>query len=64
MRAKELLRRLAEQGWKLDRIKGSHHVFRHERAQRPIVVPLHGNDIPEIWAREILKQARRALTED
>jgi len=64
MKAKDLVRELARQGWKLERIKGSHHVFRHEKATRPVVVPLHGSDIPETWAKEILKQAARALQED
>jgi predicted RNA binding protein YcfA (HicA-like mRNA interferase family) len=61
MKAKELVRELERLGWKLERIKGSHHVFRHEKAARPVVVPLHGNDIPEIWAKSILKQAAQAL---
>lgn len=63
MKVKELVRELERQGWKLERINGSHHIFFHERAKRPVVVPLHGNDIPEIWAKSILKQAARAMQE-
>ena len=63
MKVKELVRELERLGWTLERIRGSHHVFRHEKASRPMVVPVHGSDIPEIWAREILKQAARALRE-
>jgi len=64
MKVKELMRKLERQGWKLDRVKGSHHIFYNDKAKRPVVVPLHGNDIPEIWANEILKQAARALREE
>jgi predicted RNA binding protein YcfA (HicA-like mRNA interferase family) len=61
MKAKELVRELERMGWRLERIKGSHHVFQHEKSARPVVVPMHGSDIPEIWARSILKQAARSL---
>jgi len=38
---KEVVRRLLKDGWKLDRIKGSHHVLVKETVT--IVVPVHGN---------------------
>lgn len=40
-------RRLAElaesKGWKLARIKGSHHVYTHEVRPERLVIPIHGN---------------------
>ena len=38
---KRILRILKENGWELDRIKGSHHIFIKENESIP--VPIHGN---------------------
>ena len=56
MTAKEIMRILKKNGWKLDRIKGSHYVFVKE-GQRPVPVPLHGNDDLGDFGKEILSQA-------
>jgi predicted RNA binding protein YcfA (HicA-like mRNA interferase family) len=60
VKARDLMRLLEEQGWELDRIRGSHHQFKHPQATRTLTVPVHGKEIPEQLARLILKQARRA----
>jgi len=54
---------LKKDGWRLDRVRGSHHVFIHAKAKRSIVVPVHSKDIPDFYAKSILKQAKRALKE-
>jgi len=64
MRARDLIRFLLEQGWQLDRIRGSHHQFKHPRAARTLTVPVHGKEIPDQLARRILKQAGRATGEE
>jgi predicted RNA binding protein YcfA (HicA-like mRNA interferase family) len=37
---RDVRRKLEEHGWTLDRISGSHHVFRKE-GERPISIPVH-----------------------
>jgi predicted RNA binding protein YcfA (HicA-like mRNA interferase family) len=32
-------------GWQLDRVRGSHHVFRHPDHRHPQVVPMHARDL-------------------
>ena len=40
---KRMCRLLEERGWQLDRIKGSHHVYRHLGTGQSVTVPVHGN---------------------
>jgi predicted RNA binding protein YcfA (HicA-like mRNA interferase family) len=40
---RRMCRLLEERGWQLDRIKGSHHVYRHPATGRSSPVPVHGN---------------------
>ena len=42
---KELCKILEEQGWKLLRINGSHHIYSKEGVLKNIVVPVHSNKI-------------------
>jgi predicted RNA binding protein YcfA (HicA-like mRNA interferase family) len=42
MTAKEVMKKLQENGWTLNRTNGSHYVFT-KKGCRPIPVPLHGN---------------------
>jgi predicted RNA binding protein YcfA (HicA-like mRNA interferase family) len=39
------VRALERCGWKLDRTKGSHHVFRHQGYSHRVVVPMHARDL-------------------
>jgi predicted RNA binding protein YcfA (HicA-like mRNA interferase family) len=53
---KELLRLLKENGWVLDRIKGSHHIM--IKGNKTLSVPVHGNrDLPKGTLNAILKEA-------
>jgi len=47
---------LKKNGWKLDRINGSHHVF-SKPGCRPVAVPFHGNKDIGNLANIILKEA-------
>ena len=47
---------LKANGWDLERITGSHHVF-YKPGCRPIAVPFHGNKDIGNLAKKILKQA-------
>ncbi|AKS22941.1 MAG: uncharacterized protein C75L2_00790007 [Leptospirillum sp. Group II 'C75'] len=40
---KDFIKMIEEKGWKLIRIKGSHHVFGKEGEKVRLVVPVHGN---------------------
>jgi predicted RNA binding protein YcfA (HicA-like mRNA interferase family) len=42
---REAVRALERCGWHLDRVKGSHHVFRHPDHQHRVVVPVHARDL-------------------
>ena len=57
MTAKQIIKILKKHGWKLNRIKGSHHVFIKEGSDRPVVVPVHGNIDLGKFADDILKEA-------
>lgn len=57
MTGKQLKKLLAESGWQLDRISGSHHIMIKE-GFRSIPIPLHGNaDLPKGLVNAIRKQA-------
>jgi len=54
-----VIRMLQKDGWTLDRISGSHHVFVHPVKPGIVVVPVHGmnRDIATGTLTSILKQA-------
>ncbi len=55
MTGKELIKRLREKGWALDRISGSHHIMFKDA--KTISVPVHGNrDLPAGLLNALLKQ--------
>ncbi len=53
---KELIKILIQTGFKFQRSKGSHHVFRHSDG-RITIVPMHSKDLPKGTLFAILKQA-------
>jgi predicted RNA binding protein YcfA (HicA-like mRNA interferase family) len=56
MTARQIMDILRANGWILDRINGSHHVF-VKTGCRPVSVPLHGNKDIGNFAKRILKEA-------
>ena len=55
MTGNELIKLLVKNGWKLDKIKGSHHIMIKER--KTLVVPVHGKkDIPKGTLFVLLKR--------
>lgn len=57
MHGKEIIKKMKQHGWILDRISGSHHIMVKE-GKPSIPVPVHGKkDIPKGLALAILKQA-------
>jgi predicted RNA binding protein YcfA (HicA-like mRNA interferase family) len=57
MTGKQLKKLMEQNGWRLDRISGSHHIMVRE-GKRSIPVQVHGSgDLPKGLERAILKQA-------
>lgn len=49
---------LKNNGWVLDRIKGSHHHFRHPRIKGLVTVPFHGsNDLSMNVIKSVMKMS-------
>ena len=53
----KIIKILKKNGFALDRIKGSHHIYYHNGTKKRVVVPLHKKDLPRGTLLEILKQA-------
>jgi predicted RNA binding protein YcfA (HicA-like mRNA interferase family) len=56
MTAKEVMKKLQENGWTLNRTNGSHHVFT-KKGCRSVPVPLHGDKDLGNKGVQILKEA-------
>ena len=50
----EVLRRLQRNGWKLDRISGSHHIF-VKPGQPLLSIPVKQNKVKSCYAKQIDK---------
>jgi predicted RNA binding protein YcfA (HicA-like mRNA interferase family) len=57
MKSKEVIKLLMNDGWNIDRQRGSHKVFKHPNKRGIVVVPEHKGDIPIGTLKSILKQA-------
>lgn len=57
MDSSSLKRMLEKDGWFLDRVKGSHHQFKHAEKAGVVTLPHPRKDIPKGTANSILKQA-------
>ena len=55
MKPKDLIRILKQNGWKVVRIEGSHHIMKHSDNSNLIVVPLHNDDLGTGLFNKILK---------
>ena len=54
---KKIVKILESQGFVLDRIRGSHHIYYHPETKKRVIVPLHKKDLPKGTLLEILRQA-------
>jgi predicted RNA binding protein YcfA (HicA-like mRNA interferase family) len=57
MKSADLIRELREAGWALDRVRGSHHVFKHPIRPVIVVVPHPKKDLGAGLVATIRKQA-------
>lgn len=57
MSSKDLMKLLKKDGWYLDRIKGSHHHFKHPFKKGTVTVQHPRKDVPIKTVESIFKQA-------
>jgi predicted RNA binding protein YcfA (HicA-like mRNA interferase family) len=57
MSSREVIRRLEDRGWVLDRVKGSHHHFIHATKPGTVTVPHPRKEIPIGTLRSIEKHS-------
>lgn len=57
MTSADLIRELRQAGWVLDRVRGSHHVFKHPVRAGHIVVPHPKKDLGTGLVKAIRRQA-------
>jgi len=62
VRFDEIQRLLELSGWTLDRVRGSHHVFRRAGAQ--LTVPYRRPHVLPVYVREVLRRTRRDALEN
>jgi predicted RNA binding protein YcfA (HicA-like mRNA interferase family) len=57
MKSADIIRELLDAGWTLDRVRGSHHIFKHPTRPGSIVVPHPKKDLGVGLIAAIRKQA-------
>lgn len=57
MTSRELIAELEADGWKLARIRGSHHMFEHAEKPGTVVVPHPKKDLGKGLVKAIRRQA-------
>jgi len=57
MQSKEIIKELEADGWFLQRIKGSHHIFKHPIKTGAVPVPHPKKELPIGTIKSIRKQA-------
>jgi predicted RNA binding protein YcfA (HicA-like mRNA interferase family) len=53
----EIEKIVLDDGWRLVRIHGSHHHYKHTSKKGLVTIPKHGGDLPLRDVHSILKQA-------
>ena len=57
VKSRDLIKELEQAGWILDRVKGSHHQFKHPDHKLPVTVPHPKKDLGKGLVIAIRKQA-------
>ena len=57
LNSKEVIKLLEENGFVLERAKGSHRLYFNEKTNKKAIVPFHNKDLPTGTLLEILRQA-------
>jgi predicted RNA binding protein YcfA (HicA-like mRNA interferase family) len=56
--SRAIIKMLKADGWKLDRVSGDHHVFKHPVKPGIVVVPHPRKDMPKGTEISIMRQAK------
>ena len=57
MSSKDLMKLLKQDGWYLDRVKGSHYHFKHPTKKGLVTLPHPRKDLPQKTVDSIFRQA-------
>ena len=58
MKAREVIKQVEKAGWWLDRVKGSHHIFKHpDYPETDVVILFHTKDLGKGLVNAILQKA-------
>ena len=57
LKPREVVKILTSKGFVLERVRGSHHIYRNPDTKRMAVVPFHKRGLPKGTLLEILRQA-------
>lgn len=57
MDSRDIIRKLKAAGWRVDRVRGSHHQFRHPSRPGTVTVPHPRKDLSIVVIRSIERQA-------
>ncbi|MEY9980086.1 type II toxin-antitoxin system HicA family toxin [Lysinibacillus sp. RC79] len=57
MNSKDLVKAITKDGWYLDRVRGSHHQYKHPTKKGLVTIPHPKKDLPLRTVKSILKQA-------
>ena len=55
--SREIIKKLEQNGWYLDRVKGSHHHYKNSESQNITTVPHPKKDMPKGTLSKIEKQS-------
>ena len=56
-KVRDIVARIEADGWYLDRMRGSHRIFKHRVKMGTVVVPGHPDDVPKGTERDVLRKA-------
>ena len=59
--SRDIKRRLEQEGWVLNRVSGSHHVFKNPKTGKNVVLPHPKKDLGKGLVRNIYRQAEWAF---
>lgn len=57
MKSRELLKILEDDGWVIDRVRGSHYILKHPAKPGRPVIPMHNKDLKPGTYNSVLHQA-------
>ena len=55
--AEELMKIIKKDGWELNRVRGSHHIYTHNIKKGTVTIPFHKGELKPFIVSSILKQA-------